>query len=497
VPKPWRWLRREWNVVLDIKPDGKYRKYEAYLDGMHFGTWAKASGSLHYEEIREVAQKVNEQPEPGMMWYLRPGETIEAIRQESREQLPERWEHCTDCGEEKHVEEGALWCHDCSIACGGNVVRGRAPQKQPDKKAEVAFWEEVANCPICGKESLLTTEEKFQTRSIVGHRACSCGWRWEEERDQLSGEFMSRHETKPEPWQPCAVHAFSPGDRVRVNCEGCRDEGTCGNEEGKTFTIKWNGPRPPDGSGFYSAMPASVGPVCCLARGEHHTRYCPASQLTKIEEEKCECGIRIEGANGDFPAAILPECPCGVELRIPVLGGVTEPDAWTDILQRDDIDCRFCGAHFRGGVWVKEKPWRPKVGEWVWGRQNTRRHAEPLKYLRPYYPAGNKNAPCHVCARDGGAEANVDEFAGDVFRPLALSEVETEEQARQFYGRKAAIVHRGRWCPGVIAGYGSGLKFDWPGEDTSECWYVRGIDQLEYGCAGGIRKKDRIRLLED
>jgi len=85
---------------------------------------------------------------------------------------------------------------------------------------------------------------------------------------------------------------------------------------------------------------------------------------------------------------------------------------------------------------IEDKPWRPKVGEWVWGEKNTGGVAQPGRVLNAK-ALGYKG--CYKCEWADGTTANCDAFAGQLCRPLALSEVETAEQAKQFIGRECVF----------------------------------------------------------
>jgi hypothetical protein len=100
-----------------------------------------------------------------------------------------------------------------------------------------------------------------------------------------------------------------------------------------------------------------------------------------------------------------------------------------------------------------EKPWRPKVGEWVWYIGRNKEAHMPWKCAYHFYD------DLWDFVNDSKI-TNGSAYLEDI-RPLRLSEVETEEQAKQFIGKKVDL-RSGGW--GTIIG----LKIADP-----PCWYVR------------------------
>jgi hypothetical protein len=200
---------------------------------------------------------------------------------------------------------------------------------------------------------------------------------------------------------------LKPGDRVRVNCEGCALPSECFAENGGEYRIK--------------RVEGEDLPFGVTLKTPESTCKCPSSQLTRIEEEREH-----------------PECvgPALVKCK-----GCLQEDC------KDDV----------------RKPWTPKVGEWVWDEDRRLKVLEcavdlgPVKILDIEHHEGTglyaepphtmywyQTTPNYAGGRSGAKLENL--------RPLSLSEVTNEEMAKQFYGRKVRWEEGAQVSRGKISG---------------------------------------------
>jgi len=134
----------------------------------------------------------------------------------------------------------------------------------------------------------------------------------------------------------------------------------------------------------------------------------------------------------------------------------------------------------------KRQPWRPKVGEWVWHE----RCEKAYKVLRERDGDWRilEDDGTKICNAGGGRWKSYKSY----HRPLRLAEVQTEEQAKQFYGRKVRFGASKARADNRDSGEGRIIGFQRLTDSDTIPWR---IDTDFAGCRW--READVIELLEE